>query len=137
MLTRTSSLTMPRIQQRHRLRATASGRPVLHGATPPQATKAIAVTFLMNGGAATVYGARAFAAFAEFYAERAGGPTGSSPPPGDRHSGFAVHRTRLAWLPATLTAAEEDAVSWRRPGRLAKSRVADLRGKCNQSGLSI
>ncbi len=45
---------------------------VLHGATPAQAAEAIGVTFLMNGGPATVYGARAFAAFQEFYRERAG-----------------------------------------------------------------
>jgi len=44
---------------------------VLHGATLAEAGEAIGVTFLMNGGPATVYGARAFAAFQEFYAERA------------------------------------------------------------------
>ena len=44
---------------------------VLHGATPAEAAEAIGVTFLMNGGPATVYGARAFDAFNEFYAERA------------------------------------------------------------------
>jgi AhpD family alkylhydroperoxidase len=44
---------------------------VRHGATPQEAAEAIGVTFLMNGGPATVYGARAFAAFQEFYAERA------------------------------------------------------------------
>jgi len=33
-------------------------------------------------------------------------PAGISPP-GDRHGGFAVHLTRLAWLAATLTAADE------------------------------
>ena len=49
---------------------------VLHGATPAEAAEAIGVTFLMNGGPATVYGARAFAAFTEFYAERAGEPDG-------------------------------------------------------------
>lgn len=38
------------------------------GATPAEA---IGVTFLMNGGPATVYGARAFDAFREFYAQRA------------------------------------------------------------------
>src|SRR5205807_6228233 len=47
---------------------------VLHGATPPQAAEAIGVTFLMNGGPATVYGARAFSAFQEFYRERAAHP---------------------------------------------------------------
>ena len=40
------------------------------GATPAEAAEAIGVTFVMNGGPATVYGARAFAAFQEFYAER-------------------------------------------------------------------
>jgi len=44
---------------------------VLHGATPAEAAEAIGVTFLMNGGPASVYGARAFAAFQEFYAEPA------------------------------------------------------------------
>jgi AhpD family alkylhydroperoxidase len=45
---------------------------VRHGATPPEAAEAIGVTFLMSGGPATVYGARAFAAFQEFYAEGTG-----------------------------------------------------------------
>ena len=40
---------------------------VRHGATPAEAAEAIGVTFLMNGGPATVYGARAYAAFTEFY----------------------------------------------------------------------
>ena len=44
---------------------------VRHGATPPEAAEAIGVTFLMNGGPATVYGARAFDAFREFYEQRA------------------------------------------------------------------
>ena len=44
---------------------------VQHGASPEEAAEAIGVTFLMNGGPATVYGPRAFAAFREFYAERA------------------------------------------------------------------
>ena len=44
---------------------------VQHGASPEEAAEAIGVTFLMNGGPATVYGPRAFAAFQEFYAERA------------------------------------------------------------------
>ena len=44
---------------------------VQHGARPAEAAEAIGVTFLMNGGPATVYGARAFDAFKEFYAERA------------------------------------------------------------------
>ena len=37
------------------------------------------VTFLMNGGPATVYGARAFAAFQEFYAERTAQQNGQQP----------------------------------------------------------
>ncbi|NKQ59355.1 carboxymuconolactone decarboxylase family protein [Amycolatopsis sp. K13G38] len=41
---------------------------VLRGAQPAEAAEAIGVTFLMNGGPATVYGARAYAAFEEFYA---------------------------------------------------------------------
>jgi AhpD family alkylhydroperoxidase len=40
---------------------------VRRGATPAEAAEAIGVTFLMNGGPATVYGARAYAAFVEFY----------------------------------------------------------------------
>jgi AhpD family alkylhydroperoxidase len=43
---------------------------VAHGATPEEAAEAIGVTFLMNGGPATVYGARAYAAVVEFYASR-------------------------------------------------------------------
>ena len=43
---------------------------VQHGAIPAEAADAIGVTFLMNGGPATVYGARAFGAFREFYTER-------------------------------------------------------------------
>lgn len=49
---------------------------VQQGATPEQAAEAIGVTFLMNGGPATVYGARAFAAFSEFYAARTAPPDG-------------------------------------------------------------
>jgi AhpD family alkylhydroperoxidase len=49
---------------------------VQHGATPAEAAEAIGVTFLMNGGPATVYGARAFAAFQEFYDERTAQPDG-------------------------------------------------------------
>ena len=49
---------------------------VQHGASPEEAAEAIGVTFLMNGGPATVYGARAFAAFQEFYSQRAGQPDG-------------------------------------------------------------
>jgi AhpD family alkylhydroperoxidase len=41
-----------------------------HGASPAEVAEAIGVTFLMNGGPATVYGARAFDAFKEFYAEQ-------------------------------------------------------------------
>jgi AhpD family alkylhydroperoxidase len=40
---------------------------VRHGAIPLEAAEAIGVAFLMNGGPATVYGARAYAAFTEFY----------------------------------------------------------------------
>jgi AhpD family alkylhydroperoxidase len=40
---------------------------VQHGASPQEAAEAIGVTFLMNGGPATVYGARTFAAVQEFY----------------------------------------------------------------------
>jgi AhpD family alkylhydroperoxidase len=44
---------------------------VRQGATPAEAAEAIGVTFLMNGGPATVYGARAFDAFREFYDQAA------------------------------------------------------------------
>jgi AhpD family alkylhydroperoxidase len=40
---------------------------VRHGATPAEAAETIGVTFLMNGGPATVYGARAYDAFVEFH----------------------------------------------------------------------
>ncbi|MGW3472250.1 carboxymuconolactone decarboxylase family protein [Saccharopolyspora sp. NPDC000995] len=40
---------------------------VQRGATPAEATEVIGVSFLRNGGPATVYGARAYAAVAEFY----------------------------------------------------------------------
>lgn len=43
---------------------------VQHGASPQEAAEAIGVAFLMNGGPGTVYGARAFAAFQEFYSQR-------------------------------------------------------------------
>ena len=46
---------------------------------PAEAAEAIGVTFLMNGGPATVYGARAFAAFQEFYAEHAAQQDGQQP----------------------------------------------------------
>jgi AhpD family alkylhydroperoxidase len=50
---------------------------VQQGATPPEAAEAIGVAFLMNGGPATVYGARAFDAFREFY-EQAAEPGGAA-----------------------------------------------------------
>jgi AhpD family alkylhydroperoxidase len=50
-----------------------------YGASPAEAAEAIGVTFLMNGGPATVYGARAFDAFKEAYAERAIEPDGHQP----------------------------------------------------------
>jgi AhpD family alkylhydroperoxidase len=43
---------------------------VLHGASLEEAAETIGVTFLMNGGPATIYGARAYAAFAEFHADQ-------------------------------------------------------------------
>ena len=42
-----------------------------HGASLQEAAEAIGVTILMNGGPATIYGPRAFAAFSEFHAEMA------------------------------------------------------------------
>ena len=44
---------------------------VAHGATPAEAAEAIGVTILMNGGPATIFGPRAFAAFNEFHEARA------------------------------------------------------------------
>ena len=41
-----------------------------HGSTPQEAAEAIGVAILMNGGPATVYGPRAFAAFNEFHADQ-------------------------------------------------------------------
>ncbi|MDT2007606.1 carboxymuconolactone decarboxylase family protein [Rhodococcus opacus] len=43
------------------------------GSTPQEAAEAIGVAILMNGGPATVYGPRAFAAFTEFHADQAPG----------------------------------------------------------------
>jgi AhpD family alkylhydroperoxidase len=43
---------------------------VEHGASLEEAAEAIGVTILMNGGPATIYGPRAFAAFSEFQAEQ-------------------------------------------------------------------
>ncbi len=40
------------------------------GATPEEAAEAIGVTFLMNGGPASVYGPRAYDSFLEFYQEQ-------------------------------------------------------------------
>lgn len=40
------------------------------GATPQEAAEAIGVTFLMNGGPASVYGPRAYDSFMEFYEEQ-------------------------------------------------------------------
>lgn len=42
---------------------------VRHGASLEEAAETIGVTILMNGGPATIYGPRAFAAFSEFHAE--------------------------------------------------------------------
>jgi len=52
---------------------------VQHGASPAEAAEMIGVTFVMNGGPATVYGARAFAAFQEFYRQRISEPDGHQP----------------------------------------------------------
>ncbi|ABH00882.1 possible carboxymuconolactone decarboxylase (plasmid) [Rhodococcus jostii RHA1] len=41
-----------------------------HGSTPQEAAEAIGVAILMNGGPATVYGPRAFAAFNEFHTDQ-------------------------------------------------------------------
>lgn len=42
---------------------------VVAGATCEEAAEAIGVTFLMNGGPASIYGPRAYEAFCEFYDE--------------------------------------------------------------------
>ena len=43
---------------------------VVHGATLDEAAEAIGVVILMNGGPATIYGPRAFAAVREFHEAR-------------------------------------------------------------------
>jgi AhpD family alkylhydroperoxidase len=43
---------------------------VMHGATLEEAAEAIGVTFVMDGGPATIYGPRAYAAFVEFHADK-------------------------------------------------------------------
>jgi AhpD family alkylhydroperoxidase len=60
---------------------------VQHGATPQEAAETIGVTFLMNGGPATVYGARAFAAFREFFDQKTmvGQPSGQGQPAGHEY----------------------------------------------------
>jgi AhpD family alkylhydroperoxidase len=65
---------------------------VLQGASPAEAAEAIGVTFLMNGGPATVYGARAFAAFQEFYRDRAAQPDRQPRLQPHAHSGLALRR---------------------------------------------
>ncbi len=47
------------------------------GATKEEAAEAIGVTFLMNGGPATIYGARAYDAFCEFADHEAAAGSGS------------------------------------------------------------
>jgi alkylhydroperoxidase/carboxymuconolactone decarboxylase family protein YurZ len=42
----------------------------LKGATPQEVAEAIGVAILMDGGPATVYGPRAYAAFQEFHERR-------------------------------------------------------------------
>ena len=51
----------------------------VRGASPAEAAETIGVTFVMNGGPATVYGTRAFAAFQEFYRQRISEPDGHQP----------------------------------------------------------
>jgi AhpD family alkylhydroperoxidase len=48
------------------------------GATKEEAAEAIGVTFLMHGGPATIYGARAYDAFCEFADAQAGAGSASS-----------------------------------------------------------
>ena len=63
---------------------------VLCGVTPQEAAEAIGVTFLMNGGPGTVYGPRAYAAFREFYDQRA--PQSQQPVQSDRAEAFHGHQ---------------------------------------------
>ena len=79
---------------------------VRHGATPQEAAEAIGVTFLMNGGPATVYGARAFAAFREFFDQQAMGAGRSG----------AANRARARDRPVQLTPGRH---RHRRPGCVA------------------
>lgn len=58
---------------------------VHHGASLQEAAETIGVTFLMNGGPATIYGPRAYAAFVEFHADLAAPAPASSTP----HNGVA------------------------------------------------
>ena len=61
---------------------------VRHGASLQEAAEAIGVTILMNGGPATIYGPRAFAAFSEFHAGLAASgmaPVTSGPADGAGH----------------------------------------------------
>jgi hypothetical protein len=68
----------PAVQEREAGPAHAHAA-VLHGASPQKAAEVIGVTFLMNGGPATVYGPRVFAAFQEFYGQLVGQPDGHLP----------------------------------------------------------
>lgn len=52
----------------------------LHGATPEEVAEALSVALLMNGGPATVFGPRAWAAYQEF-APASSPPTSSPPAP--------------------------------------------------------
>jgi len=52
---------------------------VAHGATREEAAEAIGVAILMNGGPATIYGPRAFAAVAEFHADKTAAKDSSRP----------------------------------------------------------
>jgi AhpD family alkylhydroperoxidase len=65
-----------------------------HGATPEEVAEAIGVTFLMNGGPATVYGARAFDAFQEFFAERSNAASGDQP----TGAGPSANNSQRAWV---------------------------------------
>lgn len=50
--------------------ASHAQKAVRHGATPAEAAEVIGVVFMMRGGPATVYGARAYAAVQEYYADQ-------------------------------------------------------------------
>ena len=64
---------------------------VRHGATLEEAAETIGVTILMNGGPATIYGPRAYAAFSEFHSELAAAGATTVEPRSDAGTGHREH----------------------------------------------